>query len=263
MYVVTALIVFASGAALGGSYTFQDGAYHWLEYATYDNVYVYNNFWDEPTTVELVSGGRIGGYLYAYEDSRVIISGGTTQYLYAYEDSRVIISGGTIGGHLRASHDSNVTISAGTIRLLLAYENSNVIISGGTISGLNPGLSAYDTSNVTISGGSIDGYLYAFSSSNVTLSGGTIGGDILIYGTLTVDGQDFLIDGRSFPYGGTFDSGGLAERRGSLSCTLANGDLMAKNFTIYKGGSLVLIPEPATLTLLMLGALAMLKNHRH
>ena len=245
MYVVTALIVFASGAALGGSYTFQDGAYHWLEYATYDNVYVYNNFWDEPTTVELVSGGRIGGYL------------------YAYEDSRVIISGGTIGGHLRASHDSNVTISAGTIRLLLAYENSNVIISGGTISGLNPGLSAYDTSNVTISGGSIDGYLYAFSSSNVTLSGGTIGGDILIYGTLTVDGQDFLIDGRSFPYGGTFDSGGLAERRGSLSCTLANGDLMAKNFTIYKGGSLVLIPEPATLTLLMLGALAMLKNHRH
>ena len=234
-----AATVIALAAAPSLATTFQDGAYHLLD-GSYSTVAVYNNFWNEPTTVELVSGGYINGNLNGYENSNIIVSGGLIRYnLYANDDSNVTISGGTVGQYLRA------------------YENSNVTISGGTIAG---DLCAY--TNVSISGGSIGDDLYADSNSNVSISGGTVGGNLLIYSTLTVDGQDFAIDGYSLPYGGTFDSGGQYSRTGFLTSTLANGDLMANTFTIYSGGSLVLIPEPATLGLLGLGGLALLRRKR-
>lgn len=264
--VVAALIAFASGTAPGGV-IFQDGVYHRLDAVYYGHTYVYDNFWSEPTTVELVSGGRIDLHLFAYHHSNVIISGGRISYrLLAHDNSNVTVSGGSIGSWsdgytLYAYDDSNVTISGGMIAGdLCAYHNSNVAVSGGTV---GADLIARANSNVVVSGGLVSGRLRTYDHSNVTVSGGTMGGSIRIFGgTLVVDGQDYVIDGYSLPHGGTFDTGGLAERYGSLTCTLANGEPMANNFTIYDGGSLVLIPEPATMSLLALGGVGVLLRRK-
>jgi len=95
IYVAASLIGFAGVSARAGT-TFNDGAYHRLD-GNYGYVYV-QNFWDEPTTVELVSGGKIDYHLRAYDGSNVTISGGKIDYdLRAYDSSNVAVSGGSIG----------------------------------------------------------------------------------------------------------------------------------------------------------------------
>ncbi len=201
----------------GLSVTFQDGGHHQLN-STYDSVYVYNNFWDEPTTVELVPGGSV-------------------DTLWAYDNSNVTMSGGTIRYGLRVYDDSNVAFSDGSIGYVVIRGNS-FIMSGGSIT---------DDLNV---------------GTNIIISGGTIGGNFLIHGTLIIDGADFAIDGHLLPYGGTFDTCGQLERSGVLTGLMAHGDTMANNFTIYYGGTLVLVPEPATLSLLALASVAVLRRRR-
>jgi len=53
----------------------------------------------DTTTVNVLTGGSIGGNLGAYEDSMVTVSGGLIGGdLDAYDDSTVTFSGGSIGG---------------------------------------------------------------------------------------------------------------------------------------------------------------------
>ena len=57
-----------------------------------DSVEAYNT-----TTVNVSTGGSIGGYLYAYGNSTVNVSGGSIgKDLQAYGNSKVNVSGGTI-----------------------------------------------------------------------------------------------------------------------------------------------------------------------
>jgi len=258
----------AAASSLGQTVSFQDGGYHRLD-ETYVTVEVRNNFWDEPTTVEVVSGGAINN-LYVYDDAQVIVSGGTIGNLYG-QDTRTIV---TESYFELIQGDSTVTISGGTITDSLYADGSDITISGGSIGG---NLSSDWDSKVSISGGLIQGDISikscyfvsippgGFMSSEVTISGGTIGGSISIYGTLIVHGKDFVISGQSFPLGGTFDSGGLAERPGSVTCILGKGDPMNNNFTIYDDGawshgSLVLVPEPSTLLLTVATAALILRK---
>ena len=113
--VVATLIALVSGSARGALVTLQDGAYHRLD-GFYSTVGVYNNSWNEPTTVELVSGATIRRDLTVYDSSNITISGGSVgRDFYAYDNSNVIASGGTIGWSLRAYDDSNITISGGRV----------------------------------------------------------------------------------------------------------------------------------------------------
>lgn len=250
------LALLATTGAARADVIFEDGKPHVFD-DTCNELWVRNNFWDEPTRVEVVSGANVN-YARAYDTSELTVSGGSIHYfLRAYDSSQVTVWGGNIVV-VDATESSRVTVLGGDIPdKLHAYDSSQVTISGGIIHYLW----VENSSQVTVSGGSITGPLNVCDGSQVTVSGGTIGGDWAILSTLTVVGSDFSIEGR--PVGlGEYDTGGRDSVYGTLSGTLLGGETFTNEFSIHGDGKLVLIPEPATLALLAVGSLVLLRRRR-
>ena len=154
----------------------------------------------------------------------------------------------------------NVLSGASIQDLLKAYDYSQINIYDGIIGdgSEGDGLYAYDNSNVTISGGLIDGVLYAYDSSTIAFSGGSITGDIIAGSDSNQHDSVITIYGSDFNYG----FGELLDSSGTLTGTLTNGDPINNDFYIYSDSSIMLVPEPATLLLLGLGGLVLLRKHR-
>ena len=73
-----------------------------------------------------------------------------------------------------------------------------------------------------------------------------------------------MVDGVSYPDGGVFQRG-IADpnpRTGTVTATLDNGDVLNTSFSTLDEGRLILVPEPATMGLLGLGGLALLKRRK-
>ena len=163
---------------------------------------------------------------------------------------------------LRANNSSQVTMSNGTVHnYLYAYDSTQVTISGGSVDGVY----ARQNSRVTISGGLVNGYVYVGESSQVTMSGGTIGTTLRLgtSGELIIDGYNFAVDGSPVGFGeitsilgGAYDD----EPFRLLTGILASGDVISNQFKIGENASINLIPEPATLALLLIGSLVLLKR---
>lgn len=98
-----------------GTTVFDDGQTHIIDYQIADTVYVYNNFWNESTTINLVTGGVVTGRLYSYEDSLLNLSGGELQTSF------------------RVYNQSQFYMSSGPLRLLYMYDDSCGIICGGEL----------------------------------------------------------------------------------------------------------------------------------
>jgi hypothetical protein len=238
---MAAVLFMAAGQVFGAPWTnFTDGG-------TYNINYLANNWvrldYQTPgmqTTVNMLDGGSIGFYLATYQNSQANIYGGYVYNLAANDSSKVTMSGGSVG-------DS-----------LYAHDSSQVTISGGSVA---HGLSADNSSQVTMSGGSVE-LLYANDSSHVNWSGGIIAFDsypIMLDGQaiLTIIGSDFAINGNPFGYGeitSILGGGYSGESLRTLTGTLANGDIINNQFQIGDYASITLVPEPATLLLLGLGA---------
>jgi len=226
---------------------FKDGLTHDIDYTIYTSVWVDNMAPGMQTTVNLLPSGYIHFDLRGYNESRLNITGGKIgEWLFAFDSSRVTISGGEIGKDLAACFSSQVTMTGGSI---------------------GDDLEAYNSSQVTMTGGSIGDDLEAYDSSQVTMSGGTIGGGLFAdyYGILTIQGSDFAVDGVPFGYGElTSILGGhwLFEPSRHLSGVLASGDLLDNDFYIGHSAKIVLVPEPATILLLGLGGLAVLRRRK-
>jgi len=94
----------------------------------------------------------------------------------------------------------------------------------------------------------------------VTVSGGTIEGMMEIYSTLTFEGWDFSISGVPVPLGTYTRFDERDPLPGALSGTFGSGETFTNNFELRGGGKLVLIPEPATLSLLALGGLLLIRR---
>ena len=62
-------------------------------------------------------------------------------------------------------------------------------------------------------------------------------------GTVSLYGDDFLIDGMPVDYGP------ISATEGTVSGTLSGGDSLSTIFTISGDGQIVLVPEPSTMLL--------------
>ena len=239
------------------------------------------------THVDLVDGGEVG-FLTAYNNATINMSGGLVNYsLQATDNGTITMSGGSIDGQLSVAGNSTViitgcdwidmgiqtqqnavvTISGGEIGGLSAGGNSIVTISGGSAFG---GLSTEYNGTIIMTGGSVGSGISVDDDGTFTLSGGSVDG--LLYteldGTIYLDGTGFEVDGTPLEYGDklsdfgilTTDAGGYDYYGGTITGILTDGSALNNEFQIlepgqYEGtGDIYIIPEPATLLLLGLGA---------
>jgi hypothetical protein len=198
-----------------------------------------------------ISGGWVGG-LTATGHTTSNISGGTIDYLSSEQYSTTNISGGMASTVVSRDEHTTSNISGGTISNLLAQAGITNIFDG-TIKNFI----AENSGTANISGGSITDNLYADNFSTVNISGGTING--YLYAR---DSGIANIFGQNFQYGtGLSLSGNRVIGTGILSGEWLDGTPWAIN--IIKNSStatILVIPEPATLLLLGVGAVILRKR---
>lgn len=220
--------------------TLNDGGHHIIDYTVNTLVRLDQDTPGAGTRLDLIEGGFVQAWIDGYEDSRVNILGGrVASSVKAYERTRLTIAGGEIGAPIFAREDSRVEISGGSMESWVqAFDNSAVTISGGQV-GLF--VEAWDDVRITISGGTIAGRITAVRDSLITLVG-----------------SDFAVNGTPVGYG---DFAGDYATMGTITGTLAGGEPFNNSFSIGgPGADITFIPEPATLLLLGLGTLGVLRK---
>ncbi|MGA1979347.1 MAG: PEP-CTERM sorting domain-containing protein [Sedimentisphaerales bacterium] len=221
----------------------KDGQIHNITSEFNDDVRVDYQTPGMKTTVNILGGGGTGlsHSLTVYEDGFVnIFNESMVGYVCAVGRSQVSIFGGCIGlGGVVAMNSSQVNISGGWINSGVSGIGGQVNISGGSI--CNPGwLEVYGTCRTYLSGGSI------YSDLNLNSDG-----------ILTIYGSDFAVNSQPVGYGElTSLLGGWynMEPCRRLTGMLASGHQIDNDFYIGENAKIVLVPEPATLLLLGLGA---------
>jgi len=172
--------------------------------------------------------------------------------MHTYETSTANIVGGSAS--LAAFHASSVDISGGLVDGLYAYDFSTVDISDGTVSN---NFQARASSTVRITGGAAD-YLRAYDSSTVDISGGSMP---ILYAydtcTVTFHARDFVLDAAL-----SLD-GDRVLGTGPLSGEWLDGTPWTVNIMESDSGATIrIVPEPATLSLLTLGGLVMMRRKK-
>ncbi len=252
-----AILCSALSANVEGVVVFDDGGIHSVDYEISDDVVV-----DLATTVNWLDGGATHQRLDAYADSTVNMFGGFVGYwITAHGNSDITIAGGTLYNYLDIFDDSTVYMSDGELLASIhangyvtTHNASLFTLAGGSIA---DDLHVGDNSQAIVSGGDIGEDISVTSDGQVLWSGGTVVGDLKVYhnAELTIAGADFTIDGTPVGYG----------RYTALD--YATGTLMGgpvnNYFQIRDDAAIILIPEPATLLLLGLGSLALLRKCRH
>lgn len=259
--VVVLVVVLCIGSSdVLATITYDFGGEYDIDFVINDRVYVRNNASGEPTTVNLLLGGSVGD-LHVWDTSQINIYGGTVgNYFYADDDSRVTMSSGMITGHFEAGYNSTIDITGGTIGDFQSEGYSQSAISNASIGALlvnyrsivtidnvsvGQSVQAQHDTQLTIYSGVIGDDLLTKDNSQVTIFGGTFGDifDLIEESVVTIHGSGF-----NYGYGEITNSTGI------LTGTLANGDLINNRFYVHGNASIVLVPEPAALLLLGLGA---------
>ena len=200
-----------------------------------------------------MSGGRVDDDLFAYHNSSIYISGGMVYDLFTYDTSTANISGTGKVNIFTARNSSTVNISGGTVNRINTYDNSTVAVSGGTVDSLTP----LNSSAVDISGGTVN-WICGWGSGVVSVSGGTVNNLSATAGAaVTFHAQDFLLGP------GLSLDGERLLGTGILSGEWSDGTRWVVKITANAAGATILVvPEPATLSLLALGGLALLRRRR-
>jgi len=219
---------------------------------------VNHNLYCYDTSAVNMSAGPAGAlpsvtYLFANNSSTVNISAGSVYQCAANDSSHVTISGGRVGNQLYASDTSTVDVSGGTVLYLDAKDTSVITVSGGQVDSLG----VVDTGTVRITGGQVTG-LSASHSGAVKLSGGSLSWlEASSTSTVTFNAREFRLG-----HGLTLD-GDRVLGTGILNGEWFNGTRWTVDIARNDSGATILaIPEPATLSLLALGGLAMLRRRR-
>jgi hypothetical protein len=187
----------------------------------------------------------------------------------------ILTSGGSTATDLRVYHFGQLTISGGSVGgSLWMYDNSSSDIVSGYVHGY---IRLFDNTHLTMSGGSnLSNWMGVFENGQAEISGGNFGVlNVADNGQVSLFGSDFAIGGQSVS--GLLNIPQLVQEglltateypdyyniqyRGLLSGRLFDGTSFINNieithFTDGRGATanINLIPEPATLLLLGLGA---------
>jgi len=252
MYVATAVAVLILAGPLAsegrGSFELWDDAQFTV------NSYQNSGMLYDESCATIVSGGSVD-YIRASGTSTVNVSGGSVLSLDAYYSSTVNVSAGSVS-FVDAYHSSTVDISAGSVSRIDAYdESSTVNISGGSVGSVI----AHDASTVDISGGSV-GSVIAHDASTVDISGGSVS-SLYAYDDSAVDihGYDFRTTA-----GLTLDGDNV------LGTGVLTGKWYGQDDTMWAmtistnaaAATIRVVPEPATLSLLALGGLVLVRRRR-
>lgn len=170
------------------------------------------------STVDVLAGSDIELDISIFDTSIANITGGVIgDDVWIYNDAELNVSGGNIGHVIGANDNSSVYLSGGSKSIIASNEFSYVEISGGAIS---DSIVAFDDSEIKIMG-----YNFEIDSSPI---------------------GSMILSSSTHP-------------AGNLTGYLIDNTYIDVDFEILLNSSIVIenIPEPATLTLLTLGGLAL------
>ncbi len=248
---------------------FSGGGTFQIDYEINDNVLVRSD--SGLTTVNVVAGGRITDIMRAIQNGRINILGGEVDGVVYATSGPVTVSGGILKSRLY--NHNHVEVSGGIVQgVFETYLNNTAIVSGGE---LQNGVQIYGESYANISGGQIQ-RVYARDDSDVDITGGLFTDGAFATNNAVLDITGGLFDGTidvrynavitihgtgfNYPYGE------IPVNSGTLTGMLDSGEAMNNDFSIshygagYDGAAIVLVPEPATLLLLGLGAVMVRKR---
>jgi hypothetical protein len=224
------------------------------------------------STINIFSGA-LGDDLFA-SDSEINIRGGAIGSSFHADGSIVKISGGSFGSGFSAEGGSEINISGGSIGSGFGAVGGSVVnISGGFVGNA---LQAGNESLVNISGGVISNGLRVRNGGVVNISGGVFGSayqDFIASGNVNLFGREFYLDGQRIEGMMLGEPFVLSQRQGTLSGVFRNGSRFAfvltsgsgrdfRGFTQSAVLTLTLVPEPSSVSLLVVSALALASGTR-
>lgn len=253
--VITFAVLSLFGRALADNVYIDDGLAHIIDDTRYcdDLIWVdrYTNNYPG-TSLRILTGGEIGGFV------------------YAYHHSHVTLDGASVGGGLWTHGASTATVERGTVSYgLAALENSSIDLHGGVIDDL---VHAADESSFNMHGGDVYGIL-ATKHGEFNLRGGTIATLLVTRENATVyvygSGFEVTTTNGTLPlsYGDRLSDYGILANdslnnylTGTLSGILEDGTGINNVFNIYDTSDIVIVPEPISLLVLALGGAAVLRR---
>jgi len=210
------------------------------------------------TSSTTVAAGDNYGNVFIRNDGTVIeMSGGTvTKDIALYDASKLNMSGGTIEYDINIHNSGIATVFSGAAILddVYVYDSGTLLLRGGAIS---DNLQAYGSTVVEIGDGSIGGNLGIHDSCETAIHGGST--DYVLW----ADGNsEVFIYGRNL----AIATSGGAYGYGVVTGLWANWAPFQIDFdtsSTYTHVDLIEVPEPATMGMLVLGGLAMLRRRKH
>ena len=184
--------------------------------------------------------------------SLLLVNAGKAQVVY--DDGQMHEIDYNLQGHVDiydGPEDQPTTVKLvadGAISDVDVYENSRFFMSGGTHWG---SLVLHDSSRGEVSGGVVDEDPFSIvNNSQLIITGDDFSEGLRVRneGQVYIYGSDFTI------YGNPVGYGPIQVSEGRLEGTLLNGQIRS-NLDIQDNGMVTLVPEPASLSLLLLGTL--------
>jgi hypothetical protein len=185
-------------------------------------------------------GGTVRDELWGKDSSHISIDSGYVKHnVFAHDNSILNISGGSVKSDIVVNDNAQGIFSNCSVNRISTYQNSQFTIESGLVT---KSCLAYGDSLINIHGGIFNGIFQAIEN-----------------GTFAFYGSDFLIDGKPL-YPGRYFASDFTQ--GQLTGILENGNALNAGLTFYGDtSSIVIIPEPATLSLLALGAIFMKRRN--
>lgn len=194
-----------------------------------------------------------------------LVDGGSAYYVNAYGYSSVTISGGSIEQSLEMRGINSVIINNGSVGGVWIGDDSTLQIYDGTIS---YGIESMGNSTTIINGGAIGSNVEAWGESTIEIHGGTIDQRLMALtdGTIYLYGSDFSVGGQELGLGDNLRNYGTIngnEISGTITGRLQDGSVLNNTFSIYgldTAANIIIVPEPATLSMMCLGILLLKKK---